>query len=142
MAFPTGTTIPTTNLNAGTDSPASARADLLQAVEAVNDIIASANAENGVLVLTGSGKIPNSVFPTQITLSAGVQVINPQDGVVNIRDVLRLQPQIVSNINSIPSPEAGDLVYASNGAGGNPCLAFYDGTAWKRITLGATISAT
>lgn len=142
MTFPIGTVISTANLNAGTDSPALARADLLQAVEAVNDIIDSANQENGVLVLTGSGKIPNSVFPTAITLSAGVQVINPQDGVVNIRDVLRLQPQITSNILSIASPEAGDLAYASDGAAGQPCLAFYDGTSWKRVTVGATISAT
>lgn len=142
MTFPIGTVIPTANLNAGTDSPALARADLLQAVEAVNDIIDSANQENGVLVLTGSGKIPNSVFPTAITLSAGVQVINPQDGVVNIRDVLRLQPQLTSNILSIPSPEAGDLAYAEDGAGGNPCLAFYNGTNWVRVSVGATISAT
>lgn len=142
MAFPTGTVISTTNLDAGTDSPASARADLLQAVEALNDIIASVNDDNGVLVLTGSGKIPNSVFPPAITLSAGVQVINPADGVVNIRDVLRLQPQLTSNIESIPSPEAGDLAYAEDGDAGSPCLAFFDGTDWLRISMGAAISAT
>lgn len=142
MAFPTGTTIPTSNLDAGTDSPASARADLLAAVEALNDIIASANDDNGVLVLTGSGKIPASVFPPQITLSTGVQIINPVDGVVNIRDVLRLQPQLTADIEAIASPETGDLAYASDGDGGDPCLAFYNGTDWVRISVGAAISAT
>jgi hypothetical protein len=141
MSFPTGTVIPTNNLDAATDSPASARADLLATVEAVNDIIASANDDNGVLVLTGAGHIPSSTIPAQITLSSGVQVINPVDGVVNIRDILRLQPNTVSELNALTS-EAGDVAYCSNGAGGNPCVAFYNGTNWVRISVGAAISAT
>jgi hypothetical protein len=141
MAFPTGTTIPTNNLDAGTDSPASARADLLAAVTAVNDIIASANAASGVLVLSGSGKLPSSTIPTQITLSTGVQVINPVDGVVNIRDILRLQPNTVSELTALTST-AGDVAYCSNGAAGSPCVAFYNGTNWVRVSVGATISAT
>jgi len=141
MAFPTGTTIPTSNLDAGTDSPASARADLLTAVTALNNIIASANADNGVLVLSGSGKLPNTVIPTQISLSTGVQVINPVSGVVNIRDILRLQPNTVSELTALTST-AGDVAYCSNGAGGNPCVAFYNGTNWVRMSVGATISAT
>jgi hypothetical protein len=141
MAFPSGTTISTANLDAGTDSPASARANLLSAVQALNDIIGSENTASGVVVLTGSGKLPSSVFPPQITLSAGVQVINPTDGVVNIRDILRLQPTTVADLEALTS-EAGDVAYCSDGAGGNECLAFYDGTTWKRISVGATISAT
>ena len=35
---------------------------------------------------------------------------------------------------------AGQLVYCSDGDGGNPCLAVYDGSSFKRIVLGATIS--
>jgi len=35
---------------------------------------------------------------------------------------------------------AGTLIYVSNGAGGNPILAFSDGTNWKRSDTGATIS--
>jgi hypothetical protein len=141
MAFPTGTTIPTTNLDADTDSPASARADLLQAVEAVNDIIASANSASGVLVLTGSGKIPAGAFPPAITLSTGVQVINPTDGVVNIRDILRLQPTTVADLEALTS-EAGDVAYCSDGDDGAECLAFYNGTDWVRVSVGAAISAT
>jgi hypothetical protein len=62
MAFPSGTTIPTTNFDSASDNPANARADLLQTVTAVNDIIASENTAGGVLVLTGSGKIPSSTI--------------------------------------------------------------------------------
>jgi hypothetical protein len=141
MAFPTGTSITTSNLDAGTDSPASARADLLSAVTALNDIIASANGNSGVLVLTGSAKLPSSTIPTQITLASGVQVINPVSGVVNIRDILRLQPNTVSELTALTST-AGDVAYCSNGAGGNPCVAFYNGTNWVRMSVGATISAT
>jgi len=35
---------------------------------------------------------------------------------------------------------AGTLIYVSNGAGGQPILAFSDGTNWKRSDTGATIS--
>ena len=141
MAFPTGTTISTANLDAATDSPASARADLLALAQAVNLIIDSENSASGVLVLTGSGKIPSAAIPTQITLSTGVQVINPADGVVNIRDILRLQPNTVSELTALTST-AGDVAYCSNGAGGSPCVAFYNGTNWVRMSVGATISAT
>jgi hypothetical protein len=141
MAFPTGTTIPTANFDSATDNPANARADLLQTVTAVNDIIASENTAGGVVVLTGSGKLPSSTIPTQITLSTGVQVINPVSGVVNIRDILRLQPNTVAELTALTS-EAGDVAYCSDGAGGNECLAFYNGTDWVRISVGAAISAT
>lgn len=141
MAFPTGTVIPTEHLDNATDSPASARADILAAVQAVNSIIASENTASGVVVLTGSGKLPSSTIPTQITLSTGVQVINPTDGVVNIRDILRLQPTTVADLEALTS-EAGDVAYCSDGAGGNECLAFYNGTDWVRVSVGAAISAT
>jgi hypothetical protein len=141
MAFPTGTTISTANLDSATDSPASARTDLLALANAVNDIIGSENTASGVVVLTGSGKLPSSTIPTQITLSTGVQVINPVSGVVNIRDILRLQPTTVADLEALTS-EAGDVAYCSDGAGGAECLAFYNGTDWVRVSVGAAISAT
>jgi hypothetical protein len=141
MSFPSGTVIPVANLNSGTSDPSLARADLLALAQAVNAIIASENSATGVLVLTGSGKIPSATLPSQISLPAGVQVINPTDGVVNIRDVLRLQPVPVADLEALDS-EAGDVAYASDGADGDPCLAFYNGTDWVRISVGAAISAT
>ena len=35
---------------------------------------------------------------------------------------------------------AGQLVYCSDGDAGDPCLAVYDGSSFKRIVLGATVS--
>ena len=45
--------------------------------------------------------------------------------------------------STVPAPVAGDIAYVSNGAAGNPILAFWNGSVWKRsddYTL--TISAT
>ena len=36
---------------------------------------------------------------------------------------------------------AGKVVDCTNGDGGSPCLALDNGTAWLRINLGATVSA-
>ena len=36
---------------------------------------------------------------------------------------------------------AGSLIYVSDGAAGNPILAFSNGTDWKRSDTGATIAA-
>ncbi len=36
---------------------------------------------------------------------------------------------------------SGNIIYVSDGATGSPCLAWSDGTNWKVIALGATISA-
>jgi len=36
---------------------------------------------------------------------------------------------------------AGSLIYVSDGASGNPILAFSNGTDWKRSDTGATIAA-
>ena len=47
------------------------------------------------------------------------------------------------NVARLPSAgTAGRLVFVTDGDSGNKCLAVDDGTAWKRIALGATVSAT
>lgn len=134
MTFPT-TPVSTANLDSGTDSPANARADLLDAVQKLNTIIAEAGLANGVCVLTGSGKIPASTVPAQITLQSGVQVINPVDGIVNIRDVLRLQQMTTTDILNLASPVAGDIAFATDGDSTAPALCIYDGTDWRTLSL-------
>jgi hypothetical protein len=134
MTFPT-TAVNTTNLDASTDSPASARADILDAVQKLNTIIAEAGLANGVLVLTGSGKLPSSTIPTQITLNSGVQVINPVSGIVNIRDVLRLQQMTTVDILALATPQAGDIAFATDGDSTAPALCIYDGDDWRTLDL-------
>jgi hypothetical protein len=45
-------------------------------------------------------------------------------------------------VAKLPSPSANKylLAYVTNGNNGIPCLAVSDGTAWKRILLGSTVS--
>ena len=51
-------------------------------------------------------------------------------------------PQAVANALSIATPVTGQVIYVSNGDAGAASLAVYDGSSWKRVALGATISAT
>jgi hypothetical protein len=141
MTFPVGQQISTTNFAAGSGNPSLARTDLLALIQAVNDIIASANDTSGVLVLTGSGTIPSSAVPAQISLPQGTQVFNPVDRVVNIRDFLRIQVQSVDQIKAFATPSQGDIAFASDGDGGTPCLAVYDGSLWRTVRFATDIGS-
>ena len=55
--------------------------------------------------------------------------------------VINLPSQTVSALTALTST-TGDIAFCSNGDAGSPCFAVYNGTAWKRIALGTTISAT
>jgi hypothetical protein len=128
MTFPT-TTIPTTNLDNGSDDPSQARGDLLTAVQTLNTIITDKNSPNGVVVLQSDGTIIASQIPTTITTPSGQLTLNPNNNIVKIQNFLRLQTipkttlvQIIGN--------AGDMAMCSNADGGNPALAISDGTNW------------
>ena len=118
-----------------------ARVDLLDAVTKLNTIITEANGADGVVTLTSSGKLSATVIPNTM-VSTGTLNLAPTNGIVNIQDRLRLTPVSVTVANALASPVEGDLVYCTNGDAGDPCVAVYNGTAWKKIALGATISAT
>jgi len=143
MAFPTNT-VNTTNLDAGTDDPSLARADLLDAVQKLNTIITEGGAANGVALLTSGGKLSATQMPTTIT-ATGVQVFNPTGGVVQIQDILRLTSKTVTELQALDTAgtaAAGDVAYCSDGEGssGGPTLAVYDGTNWRQVELGANIT--
>jgi hypothetical protein len=139
MAFPINT-VSTANLNAGTDDPSLAREDLLDLTEKVNTIISESNTADGVLVLDINGRVPAAQVPatqspqTDLTLA-------PSTGVVKIQDVLRLQQLSVTEVETRTANAAGDLVFVLDGDAGAECLAVYDGTEWRRVSLGAAISA-
>ena len=140
MTFPTGTTIDTTNLDSAEDDPSLAREDLYDLAVAVNAIIASANTANGVLVLGSGGKISANYIPTTVNITGDLN-LTPTTGIVKIQSLLRLPPQFTADIeDDFDSPELGDIVSTYDGDDGDPCLAMFDGTAWKRITLGSEIS--
>lgn len=133
MTFPT-TTASTTNLDAGTDSPASARADLYLALQLLNQIIESADLAGGVPLLDGGGllqgdQMPLAISPANLTLA-------PSDAVVKIEDRLRLQIMTHAQILALADPTVGDMCLACTDlTGASPKLAMYDGTNWKYIAL-------
>ena len=44
------------------------------------------------------------------------------------------------NVSGATGNFTGNLIFCPDGDGGSPCLAVYDGSSYKRIALGATIS--
>lgn len=151
MTFPIGTQISTANLDSSDDDPSLARVDLYNAVVALNQLIASANAASGALVLDGNAKIPTINLPGTYQVTGNI-LLQPSLGVVSLQRVLRLQQTVVADLgtaNGTTSPTAGDLVFLTDGDAGSPCLACYDGAKWCVVRLmtqagsvGAALTAT
>jgi len=138
MAFPTGS-VSELNLNDATDSPASARTDLLLAVQKLNSIISSYDAADGIAALDSSGLIVNTKLPDALQSSSGNNItMNPNTGVVKVNNLIELTPRTVAQLNALTGVE-GQVAYVSNDTGGK-ALAVYDGSAWKKLTLGGPIS--
>jgi len=133
MTFPTST-IPTTNLDNGSDDPSQARGDLLTAVQSLNTIITDKNGPNGVVVLQSDGTIQANLFPTTFTTPSGQLTLNPANNIVKIQNFLRLQSIPKTTLTTIVGL-AGDLALCSNADSGNPALAISDGTNWYYLPL-------
>jgi hypothetical protein len=141
MTWGTAGNISTTNLDAASDSPANARADLKAALDEIVSIINGRNAANGVPGLDASSKISAAQLPDEINSSStNPLTLDPATGKVKIEDVLNLNPQTLSQLNARTDKVEGDVAYCSNGNSGSKTLAVYDGSAWKVVALGATIS--
>jgi hypothetical protein len=139
MAWITNSNISTANLDADTDSPLSARPDIKAALD---ELIVAGNARgaaNGVASLDGDTLVPNTQLPnTLISSGSNNLTLDPGSGKVAIQDILNLNPRTVAQLNALTSAE-GDVAYVSNDTDGK-ALAVYDGSNWKKLTLGATIS--
>lgn len=141
MTFPTGTVISTDNVDSPDDDPSLARADIYSLILAVNQLIASVDAANGVLTLDAGGLISTAFIPGTIS-AAGNQTLSPATGIVSIQNVLRMrQIQFVQlgSLTGTASPTAGDVVYLTDGDVGNPCLGVYNGSQWRTIRLGTQV---
>lgn len=141
MAWPSSS-VSTTNLDSTADRPADARADLYNAVVAINDIVSMRGVALGVASLDSTGHVPNTQIPDTISSDSGNDItLQPASSRVTIFYLAGLQPRTVSQLGNI-SATTGDVSYCSNGDAGNPCLAVYTGSNWKRVAFGANISAT
>ena len=73
MGWGTAGNVSTTNLSAGTDSPALARADLKAALTELTNVINGRNTADGVVGLNSSTKIAATHLPDEIN-SASVTI--------------------------------------------------------------------
>lgn len=85
------------------------------------------------------GDTPNIVFTVNSNVAA---TINSVGTFAISGQALQLPTYTVTTALAIATPVTGQVIYVSNGDAGAASLAVYDGSAWKRIALGATISAT
>ena len=97
------------------------------------------------IAIADGGTNATSASAARTTLGLGTIATQASNSIAvtggNMSDVLiTLQSY---NVAGLPSAgTAGRLVFVTDGDSGNKCLAVDDGTAWKRIALGATVSAT
>jgi hypothetical protein len=140
MAWPTTVTL--TYLDADTDSPLSARPQIKAIGDAVNDIIAERASADGIASLDASGLVPQAQVPNTLS-SSGSNDINllPGSERTSFQNIINLNPRTVTQLNALTASE-GDVAYCSNGDAGSACAAVYNGTDWKVVSLGTTISTT
>jgi hypothetical protein len=143
MTFPVSSTqVSTDNLDAGTDNPSLARADIYQAVTLLNEIIAGQGDIGGVAILDGNGKVPSNKLPQTIALSGtDPQTIAPTSGVVEINKLLRLVPQTTAQIQAITSAtlSSGSIGFCSDITTTTSGLVVWDGSIWKKINYSGNL---
>ena len=101
---------------------------------ATNDKILNTTG-NTFVQATDSSTIVFSVAESNVGTFTTAGVFNISAG-----HSLQLPVYTVAQATGLANVATGQLVYVSNGDSGNPCLAVYSGGAFKRVSLGATIS--
>lgn len=140
MAWGNASNVSTTNLDSSADDPNLARADLEAALDELTAVINGRGSSNGVASLDSSTKVPAAQLPDTLTSSVGNNIIlQPDTTRVAVQDILNLNPKTVAQLTALSAIE-GDVAYCSDGDSGSKCIAVYNGTDWKVISLGSTIS--
>ena len=135
--------------NGGTNatSAGAARTNLgVQSYDAgLADIAGLAVTNGNFIVGDGANWVAESGATARTSLGLGTIATQAADSLAvtggTMSGVIITLPSYATS--GLPSPgTAGRLVYVTDGDGGDKCLGFDDGSAWKRIALGATCSAT
>ena len=139
MTWGTIGNITNTHLNEATDSPADARDELKKAIDELQNVVNGLGTTGGAAKIETTGVISTNV--TGVSTSTGDLSITSATARVALSDVLNLNPKTVAELNALGTKTLGDVAFCSNGAAGADCIAFYDGSNWKRCDTLATISA-
>ncbi len=133
MAWPANANnISTTNLDAGTDNPATARADLKAALDEITNLINGRNQASGVAGLDASSKISNTQLPDTIISSSSTDLtLTPNTGTVNINSVIQMNPQSRSALYARSDLADGMIAVASDGDSTVDTPVYYAGGVWR-----------
>ncbi len=138
MAWATAGNIVVTNLDAGTDSPASARADLKAALDELTIVSNNLGTTDGAAKIESDGVIRASV--TGVSTASGDLTLTSATSKVVINDIINLTPKTKAELDALTSAGSttnGDVAVCSNGNAGAQCLAIHNGTAWLKFDGGA-----
>ena len=143
MAWATASKVVTTNLDAGTDTPAAARPNLKAALDELIIVINGRAQASGVAPLNSSTKIDATYLPDELNTSSSTDLtLDPATGKVKIEEILNLAPQTKTQLNARTDKASGDVAYCSDGgedSAGVGCVAVFDGTDWRAIQLGVVL---
>jgi hypothetical protein len=80
---------------------------------------------------------------TSITNGTGNSITVDTNGIAQFSTIhsLQLPTYTVTEANALTNTSAGQIIYVSNGNGGAPCLAVYNGSNWQQVRFDGTISA-
>tara|TARA_R100001463_G_scaffold133484_1_gene194919 strand:+ start:1063 stop:1497 length:435 start_codon:yes stop_codon:yes gene_type:complete len=133
MAWPANANnIVTTNLDAGSDNPASARPNLKAALDEITNIINGRNQASGVAGLDASSKITNTQLPDTIISSSSTDLtLTPNTGTVNINSVIQMNPQSRSALYARSDLADGMIAMASDGDSTVDTPVYYAGGVFR-----------
>ena len=88
-------------------------------------------------------KISSLTTISEISNGAGDVISVDANGVAQFATVhsLQLPTYTVTQANALSNKAAGQSIYVSNGNGGAPCLAVYNGSNWQQVRFDGAISA-
>ena len=133
MAWPSNdSNIVTTNLDAGSDNPASARPNLKTALDEIKNLINGRNQASGVAGIDASSKITNTQLPDTIVSSSSTDLtLTPTTGCVNINSVIQLNPQTRSALYDRTDKADGMIAIASDGDSTADTPVYFASGVWR-----------
>ena len=140
MTFPANANnIVTTNLDAGTDDPSAARANLKAALDEISNIIGGRGTASGIASLDSNTLIPAAQIPNELNSSSGQNLtLDPATGIVVVEDIIRLNPRTKSQLNATSNLADGMIAFASDvdrdSAGADGCLVQFVDGFWRKVS--------
>jgi len=144
MTWGTAGNVSTTNLDAGSDSPAAARPDLKTALDELKNVINGRGAASGVAPLNASSKVDAAYLPDEINSSASNNLtLDPDTNVVVVEDIIKLNPRTTAQLNAQANLADGMVAFCSDAtadsASNSGAPVYYHDGFWRRFSDDTTI---